>query len=104
MKDYRHQLWINILEDLGPPEGCVLPGWLICVFVLVFPLQGLAGLLDRALGFDLFRCSWTIYGVHYSRAFFHMLAQANGEVYRISRRDDVLHVERLSEEDPCKNW
>ena len=45
MEKHRHRLWLNIMEDLGPPEGCVISGWLVCVYMLLFPFQGLTGLL-----------------------------------------------------------
>ena len=24
MTDYRRKLWLNVMEDLGPPAGCII--------------------------------------------------------------------------------
>ena len=51
----RNTLWLHILEDLGPPEGYILPMWLRIVYILIFPFQGLRLLLGNATGFDFTR-------------------------------------------------
>lgn len=97
MTDYRRKLWLNIMEDLGPPDGCIVPLWLRLIYLLLFPLHGLKILLNDALGFDCLRMVWRIHGVDYSDRLFFRLAQANGEIYRFTRVNNVLTVERLTE-------
>jgi hypothetical protein len=98
MPDFRRKLWLNILEDLGPPEGCILPAYLICVSVVLFPLHGLRTLLYRDNGFDFFRGVWRIHGIEYSNQFFLRFAVAQGETYRFTTINGVVTVERLSVE------
>lgn len=95
MIDYRRKLWINIMEDLGPPEGCIVPAWLRLVYTLLFPLHGLKCLLNDAIGFDFFRMVWRIHGVDYSDMLFVKLAASGGELYRFKKVNNVLAVERV---------
>jgi hypothetical protein len=81
----RLRLWHNILDDLGPPEGCVLPWWLIGVYCLLFPLEGLRWALDRHDQFDICRMVWKIRGVEYTDQFFRQIAFADGVVFKAER-------------------
>jgi len=100
MTDYRRRLWLNIMEDLGPPEGCIVPVWLILVYTVLFPLSGLRWLLDNALGLDITRMVWRIHGVDYSDRLFLRLAVSNGELYRFTNVNGVITVE-LVERPPA---
>lgn len=95
MANYRRKLWLNIMEDLGPPEGCIFPVWLRLVYTLLFPLHGLKCLLDDALGFDYLRMVWRIHGVDYSDRMFARLAVSSGELYRFTNINGVVTVEML---------
>ena len=95
MADYRRKLWLNIMEDLGPPEGCIIPVWLRLVYTLLFPLHGLKCFLDDALGFDYLRMAWRIHGVNYSDRLFARLAVSKGELYRCTNVNGVVTVERV---------
>lgn len=97
MEKHRHRLWLNIMEDLGPPEGCVIPTWLVCVYMLLFPLQGLRWIIDRHMGFDPLRMVWTIHGIDYSDRIFHRLAIADGVLYRFVTVNKVLTVEIIAQ-------
>ena len=91
----RNTLWLNILEDLGPEENCILPIWLRIVYLLIFPLQGLRLLLGTATGFDITRISYEIHGVQFSARTFLRLSRARGEIYRFTNINGILTVERV---------
>ena len=93
--DYRRKLWNNIMEDLGPPEGCIVPWWLLLVYTMLFPLGGLKVFLDRACGFDYLRLVWKIHGIEFSDLLFVRLATANGELYRFTTVNGVVTIERI---------
>ena len=97
--DYRRKLWNNIMEDLGPPEGCIVPWWLLLIYTLFFPLHGLRCLLDCASGFDYFRLVWEIHGVKFSDRLFSQVAAANGELYRFTTVHGIVTIERVSPSD-----
>lgn len=94
--DYRRKLWLNILEDLGPPEGCILPLWLRMAHTLIFPVFSLQVLLGRASGFDPYTATWTIHGIQFSDRLFVRLAVANGSLYRFTTKNGILTVERVT--------
>lgn len=93
--DYRRKLWLNIMEDLGPPAGCIVPLWLRCVYTAIFPVHGLRCLLDSACGFDYLRMTWKIHGVEFHDLSFVRLALAKGELYRFNVVNGVAMVERV---------
>lgn len=95
MTDCRRKLWLNIMEDLGPPEGCIVPLWLRCIYTAIFPVHGLRCLLDSACGFDYLRMVWKIHGVEFSDLCFVKLALAKGELYQFSTVNGVIVVERV---------
>lgn len=92
----RTRLWQNILEDLGPPEACVLPGWLILVHCLLFPLQGLRYFVDRDAPYDPMRYCWRINGVRFSARSLLRLSRSPGGIYRVTRRDDIVVIEPIA--------
>lgn len=94
--DCRRKLWTNIMDDLGPPEGCIVPRWLLFVYTLLFPLHGLKSLLCHATGFDHLRLTWKIHGIEFSDRFFTRLAAANGELYRFTTVNGIVTIERAS--------
>lgn len=95
MTDYRRKLWLNIMEDLGPPEGCVVPTWLICIYTALFPLQGLKVLIDHAVGYDPLRMTWKIHGISFSDRLFCRMVLAKGELYRFTTVNGVVTVEQV---------
>jgi hypothetical protein len=97
MADFRHKLWLNIMEDLGPPEGCILPDWLICVYVILFPIHGLRHLLDRTTGFDFLRLVWKVHGLEISDRMLMRLAKAQGQVYRITTVNGVVTLQEWAD-------
>lgn len=97
MSDFRRRLWLNIMEDLGPPEGCIVPGWLLFVYLLLFPLQGLRIILDRSTGHDFSRLVWRIHGIEFSDQFFVRLALSTGKLYRFSRVGSVVIIEEVTQ-------
>lgn len=95
MTDYRRKLWLNIMEDLGPPEGCIVPLWLRCAYTAIFPIHGLRCLLDSACGFDYLRLVWKIHGVEFGDLSFAKLALARGELYQFNVINGVVVAERI---------
>ena len=93
--DHRRKLWNNIMEDLGPPEGCVIPWWMLLVYTLFFPLSALKLFLDRSCGFDYQRLTWKIHGIEFSDQFFSRFATADGELYRFTTVNGVVTIERM---------
>jgi len=93
--DHRRKLWNNIMEDFGPPEGCVAPWWLLLIYALFFPLSALKWFLDRSCGFDYQRLTWKIHGIEFSDQFFSRFAAANGELYRFTTVNGVVNIERM---------
>ena len=93
--DYRRKLWNNIREDLGPPEGFVMPWWLLLVYTLFFPLSALKWFLDRSCGFDYLRLTWKIHGIEFSDQLFSRLAVADGELYRFTTVNGVVTIEPM---------
>lgn len=91
----RRKLWLNIMEDLGPPVGCIVPLWLLCVYTLLFPLHGFRVLLDRSIGFDYLRLTWKIHGVEFSDLMFAQLAVANGGLYRVTTVNGIVNFESV---------
>jgi len=89
----RNTLWLHILEDLGPPEGYILPMWLRIVYILIFPLQGLRLLLGTATGMGFTRMTYDIHGFQFSARTFLRLARARGELYRFTYVNGLLTVE-----------
>jgi hypothetical protein len=98
MPDFRRQLWLNILDDLGPEEGCILPAYLIAAYVLIFPVLGLRHLLDQAGGFDIFRMTWNVHGLRISDRMLLQLARAQGCIFRVTTTNGVATLERLFED------
>lgn len=94
--DHRRKLWNNIMDDLGPPEGCMIPRWLLLVYALFFPLSALKCFLDRSCGFDPQRLTWKIHGIEFSDLFFSRFAAADGELYRFTTVNGVATIERMS--------
>jgi hypothetical protein len=95
MNNPRLRLWHNICEDLGPPEGCVIPWWLVVCRFVIFPLSTACIILrERLEPYDIWTLTWTIYGVKYSDAFFRHIAIADGELISISRIDGRITVTR----------
>jgi hypothetical protein len=99
--DHRRKLWNNIREDLGPPEGCFLPWWMLLVYTLLFPLSALKWFLFRPSGFDYLHLTWKIHGIEVSDSFFSSLAVADGELYRFTTVNGVVTIERMP---PTTNW
>lgn len=97
----RRTLWLNILEDLGPEPGCILPVWLRCVYAVLFPLQALRYFIDSKAGFDLMTCCWRIHGVMYSDALFACMAIGDGRtLYRFAQKNGVVTIERVEQGAP----
>ncbi len=95
MTDPRIKLWHNILDDLGPPEGCMMPRWLIAVRLAIFPIDTAYALIqNRCEPHDIWTKTWKIYGEQYSDAFFRCIAIADGDLYRIERVDGRITFTR----------
>ena len=93
MNNPRLNLWHNICEDLGPPEGCIIPWWLIACRLAIFPLNTAYILFRNHFEpYDPWTNTWKIYGVQYSDAFFRHMAIADGDLLRVNRIDDQITI------------
>lgn len=73
----------------------MLPRWALFVRAILFPLDSFYWYMQQNRGYDL-RCNaWRINGVTYSWKAFDMLANANGEIYQITRVDDQVFLKKL---------
>jgi hypothetical protein len=79
----------------GLPEGCILPWWLLAIRAALYPLEFLRWRLARSHGWQFESDTYRLYGVTYSGAALRALADADGEVYRITRRGEVVTLERV---------
>jgi hypothetical protein len=96
MKNLRLKLWHNILEDLGPPQDCILPAWLIAVRCIIFPVETPRFFFfERNGAFDVMLNQWTIHGVKYSDEFFRLMALSGGVTFRVDRVGDSFALTSL---------
>lgn len=79
------------------PEGAILPTKLLVLKAILFPLQFIAWKLGTTYGYSWEDDTWLIGGLRYSGAAMQMLADSQGEVYRIVRRGDVVTLTRVEE-------
>lgn len=77
-------------------EGCVMPPWAVVLRWALLPLDTLFWSMRQHRGYQFMEDIWLIEGVRYSAPALRMLANAQGELYRITRTGDVITLQRLS--------
>jgi hypothetical protein len=90
----RNKIWRWSTRKL--PEGVMMPWWALAIRAALFPIKFLVWRANRDMGGYCWETdTWLIEGVRYSGAGLHALAQAQGEVYRITRTGNTITVERV---------
>ena len=77
------------------PQGKILPKWLRAVYATLYPLEYLRWHLTRWHGWNWESDTYRLYGVTFTCGAIRTLTSANGEVYRITKKDDVVTFERV---------
>jgi hypothetical protein len=80
------------------PAGQILPWWALGIRAVLFPIDTFYWRLSSNIGYQVESDTWLIHGVRYSGASLHALADAQGEIFRISREGDTVTVERLRDD------
>lgn len=79
----------------GVPLGQLLPVWLLAVRALLYPIEFLQWRITRWHGWQYETDEYRLYGIRFSQPAIRALADADGEVYRITRRGEVVTLERV---------
>lgn len=77
------------------PEGMMLPWWAMTVRAVLFPLSFFYWRMSKTTGYQIENDIWLINGVAYSTEALWLLAMANGETYRVTRRGEMVTLERV---------
>jgi len=91
----RRSLYCRVVRS-RVPEGSILPLWALTLRWLLFPLDSAYWALDRTRGYQMRDDVWLIEGLRYTGAAMRMLADANGEVYRVTRDGDTVSLRRVN--------
>lgn len=78
-------------------EGEFLPWYLFALKCVLHPLEFLFYLSGLNNGYQIETDTWIINGITYGADFFLMMARADGEVYRMRRKDDTVEITQLIE-------
>jgi hypothetical protein len=73
----------------------MLPKWAMILRVGLFPLDTLFWVMSQTRGYQIDKDVWVIGGVEYSDRSLYLLSKAQGETYRITRKDNVIHIEQV---------
>ncbi len=79
----------------GVPEGRILSGWLLALRAALYPLEFLRWRISRSHGWQYESDTYIFDGVRFSSQAMRLLARGDGEVYRITRRGEVVTLERV---------
>lgn len=98
----RHKLWRWTRSRI--PEGSRLPLWAMAIRVALFPLDSFYWHMGRSKGFQLDRDIWLIDGITYSAGALRLLAESDGETYRVTRTGKTVWLERVKQniEEPTR--
>jgi len=89
----RNKIWKLVRSKI--PEGMMLPWWALSVRAVLFPLDFFYWRMSQATGYQWQNDTWLIAGITYSGESLRLLAESQGEVYRITRTGDVVTLERV---------
>lgn len=89
----RDTIWRRVRANV--PEGEILPWWALAARAVLYPLDFLFWRLGKKRGYQLESDTWLIGGIRYSSTALHLLAQAKGEAYRVTRSGDTVIFERV---------
>ena len=89
----RDMVWNAVRSKV--PEGRILPWWALAVRAVLFPLDFFYWRMSKTTGYQWQNDTWLINGVTYSGEALHRLAEAQGEVYRVTRTGATVTLERV---------
>jgi hypothetical protein len=91
----KQRFWYWLRECLNVPEGIILPWWMQVIYALLFPLKFMHWRVEQKEGYQWRTDTWRIDGVQYSAAGLRGLAEAQGEIYRVTRSGETVTMEAL---------
>lgn len=94
---FRDKIWRLATRNLK--MGYMLPKWAIWLRCFLFPLDSFYWKMSGRTGYQMPSDSWLIDGIMYHRAFFKFMENANGELVRIKRVNDLIQIEKIKEGD-----
>jgi hypothetical protein len=89
----RKIIWKTV--RLNVPEGSILPWWALVIRVILYPIDFIYWRMSQTNGYQFINDTWLIDGVTYSGEALRMLAESQGETYRIARDGNVVILERV---------
>lgn len=89
----REKLWMYAIRSHA--EGTMLTKPLMLVRAALFPLDTLYWKMSRNTGYQWESDTWNIHGVKYTGKALLDLSQAQGEIYRVTRKGDCVALERM---------
>jgi hypothetical protein len=90
----RHVIWRFTTRKWQP--GQKIPIWARGIFAILYPSMALRSWLCYSnYGYDFEHDIWVIHGKKYSLDVFRWLSVAEGQVFRVSTKNDVIVLEKL---------
>lgn len=89
----RNKIWKYAIKNY--PEGVILTRWLMVVRAILFPLDTFCWRYGSRHGYNPRYDEWRINGIRYTGAALRALAEAQGEIYRITRTGECVTLERV---------
>ncbi len=77
------------------PEGCVLTRPLLILKAILYPLEWFYWHMGKARGYQYESDTWDIEGIKYTGKAMRLLANSQGETYRITRVGYCITLERV---------
>lgn len=75
--------------------GTALPLWLLCVRVVLFPLDTFYWKMSESRGYDYVYDVWRIEGVTYSAEALSDLAKAQGDTFKVTRINNTIVLRKV---------
>jgi len=76
-------------------EVVILPRWLLVIRATLYPLDFFYWKMSKSRGYQWQSNTWNIHGVRYTDEGLRALADARGEIYRITRTGESVTLERV---------
>ena len=83
------------LATKNHPEGCILPPHLLMLRSILYPLDWFYWHMSKTRGYQFESDTWNIEGIKYTGDALRALANAQGEIYKITRTGDCVTLERV---------
>lgn len=89
----RHRFWLWVTDPIA--EGALLPWWAMVIRALLFPLDFLYWRMSKSRGYQMESDTWVVEGVRMSGRSVRMLAEAKGDIYRVTGLGHSILFERV---------